>query len=674
MNQPEILAPAGTFEALTAAVRCGADAVYLGGQHLNARRGASNFDDAALCEAVRLCHEHGAKLYLTLNTLVSDSEADEAKRMIEYACRIGVDALIVQDMGVVRMARACSDIPLHASTQMSVQMPGGVQLLRELGFTRAVVPRELSREELREIRRSTDLELEMFVHGALCMSVSGQCLMSAVFGGRSGNRGLCAQPCRLPFSASGGTGHDLSLRDLSLLHELPRLREMGIESFKIEGRMKRPEYVAAAVTACRKALDGAEKDEIFDALRRVFSRSGFTDGYYTAKRGVSMFGTRQKEDVTAADGVFADLQKLYCADKPLYPVRFSFVCTEKECTLTASSGDFSCTVQGETPSAARSRSLDRETVEKQLGKCGGTLFYIESIETKIADGLFLPAGALNALRRDALERLLLLCTERKKYTYTETKSDFVPHHADKMQTYVRFADAAQIPASCTADKIILPLYCGAETIAAHHAAVELPRALFGRQAQVGEALLRCKQAGVTEAVFGTLDGLRLIHDCGMVPIAGFGSNIYNTEALEHMRALQVSEVLLSPELTLAEAFRLGGTIRRGIFAYGRLPLMLTRNCPQRNGKTCDVCRQSGSITDRKGVVFTIECRSGCAEILNSCPVYLADKQARLKNADFMLLYFTKETQAECAQILEAYRTGEAPQGDFTRGLSFRGVE
>ncbi len=250
MNCPEILAPAGSVEALTAALRCGADAVYLGTKQFNARRGASNFDEASLRDTAFLCHTYGAKLYLTLNTLISDAETDDVRRALSAAAEAGVDALIVQDVGVARLARESCDIPLHASTQMSVQTAAGFSTLREMGFSRVVVPRELRREELLEIRRKTDLEIEMFVHGALCMCVSGQCLLSAVFGGRSGNRGLCAQPCRLPFAVPGGTGHDLSLKDLSLLPYLRELRGDGIDSFKIEGRMKRPEYVAAAMTAC----------------------------------------------------------------------------------------------------------------------------------------------------------------------------------------------------------------------------------------------------------------------------------------------------------------------------------------------------------------------------------------------------------------------------------------
>ncbi len=675
MKKPEILAPVGSAEALTAALRCGADAVYLGTQRFNARRSASNFEEASLEQTAFLCHTHGAKLYLTLNTLASDAETDDLRRTIASAAAAGVDALIVQDMGVARLARESCDVPLHASTQTSVQTAEGVAVLRDMGFSRVVVPRELRREELSEIREKTDLEIETFVHGALCMCVSGQCLLSAVFGGRSGNRGLCAQPCRLPFAAPGGTGHDLSLKDLSLLPYLRELRDLGIDSFKIEGRMKRPEYVAAAVTACRAALDGADDSEIFELLRRVFSRSGFTDGYYTGNLGRSMFGTRQKEDVTAAQGALQTLGKLYETQTPRYPVTFSFVCRAREpVQLTAASGDYRVTVQGEKPASAQNRATDAAAVRKQLQKCGGTLFSPETIQIELDDGLFLPASALNALRRDALDGLLQKIGVAPEYTYHETKEPHLPHEAGRRKLFVRFADESQIPEGFRADRIILPLYCGAGTVARYGAAVEIPRGLFGRAQEVREKLHACREAGVREATFASLDGLALAKECGLAPIAGFGSNVFNTLSLCELEAHGVSAALVSPELALSAARDLGGDLPRGVFVYGRLPLMLMRNCPQKNGKTCRECQRSGELTDRKGVTFPIECRSGCAELLNDRPVYLLDKQKDIRNADFALVYFTTETAAECADILRAYGTCAEPTGSFTRGLAFKGVE
>ncbi len=439
--------------------------------------------------------------------------------------------------------------------------------------------------------------------------------------------------------------------------------------------MKRPEYVAAAVTACRAALDGADNDEIFDALRRVFSRSGFTDGYYTGNMGKTMFGTRQKEDVTASQGVLRDLEKLYEKEQPRFPVSFFFVCRAQEpAELTAVSGENSVTVRGGKPAAAQTRATDRTAVRRQLSKCGGTVFFCEDIRIDMDDGLFIPASAVNALRRDVLDALGKKIAAAPMRTYRHWEEPRPVHQAGKTLICARFADTAQIPESFNADKLILPLYCGAETIASCGAAVEIPRGLFGRADEVREKLCACRDAGVREAVFASLDGLTLAKACGLAPVAGFGSNVFNTLSLREMETRGVRAALVSPELPLTAVRGLGGDLPRGVFAYGRLPLMLTRNCPQRNGKTCSACQRRGQLTDRKGVTFPIDCRSGCAEILNDRPVYLLDKQTEIQNADFLLLYFTTETAAECAEILHAYENGAEPSGAFTRGLAIRGVE
>ncbi|MBQ3150680.1 MAG: U32 family peptidase [Clostridia bacterium] len=675
MKKSEILAPAGSFDAFIAAVRSGADAVYLGAQSLNARRGAANFTDDQLKEASLIAKEHGIRIYLTVNTLVRDNETDLLTNVVSTACDIGADALIIQDIGVASLVRKMSDIPIHASTQMSVHTVSGAKKLQQLGFSRIVVPRELSQKELYDICNSVDVEIEMFVHGALCMCVSGQCLMSALFGSRSGNRGLCAQPCRLPFSVKGGTGHDLSLKDLSLLPYLSELQTTGVASFKIEGRMKRPEYVAAAVTACKSALSGDSDSDIFDKLRRVFSRSGFTDGYYTENRGRNMFGTRLYEDVTAAAPVLSELRRLYESEKPLYRVDFSFACKEGESvSLTASDGTNTVTVTADPASKAQKKAIDEETVKNQLSKCGGTLYYCGNINCTIDDGLFLPASTLNELRRSAIEKLTEHKRQFKRNRFVPVSQNHTPHKAEKAEIYVRFADENQIPDELDVSKVILPIRSDDNTFKKYNAAAELPRMMFGRENAVAKRLEELKNSGVTEAVFGTLDGLAVIQKVGLSPIAGFGSNVFNTSALSELQKMNVKEALLSCELTLKESARLGGEIRRGVFAYGRIPLMITRNCPVKNGTDCKSCRQNGSLTDRKGMEFPVDCRSGCAEILNSVPTYLGDKKEDIKNIDFLLLYFTKETKQECEHIISLFKKGLPFDGDFTRGLALRGVE
>ncbi|MBO4383079.1 MAG: U32 family peptidase, partial [Clostridia bacterium] len=388
------------MEALRAAVECGADAVYLGAGHFNARRNAKNFSEEELREAIEYCHVRGVKVHLTLNTLVSDEELPQAIDLIEQACALGVDALIIQDLGVAALARAAApDMELHASTQMSVMTPAGFRMLADAGFSRAVLPRELSLEEIRAVRAATEdtgLELEFFVHGALCMCVSGQCYLSAMMGGRSGNRGLCAQPCRLPFSAGTET-HALSLRDLSAIRSIPELWATGVTSFKIEGRMKRPEYVAAATRACRNAADGVSDPQLEEDLNAVFSRSGHTDGYLRGTRGPELFGTRQKEDVTAAAPILKDLSALYKKETRATPVALHFEARRgSPLRLTARQGDLSVTVDTAghfTPEPAQNRAADAGSVLRQLIKSGGTGFSVEESDVRIdlEEGLYLPA-------------------------------------------------------------------------------------------------------------------------------------------------------------------------------------------------------------------------------------------------------------------------------------------
>jgi len=670
MTGPEILAPAGGMDALIAAVRCGADAVYLGGKTLNARRGAGNFDDGELGEAVGYAHARGVRVYLALNTLVADSEIEEAARLIKCACAMGADALILQDIGLARMARELCDIPLHASTQMSVQTAHGLALLRDMGFCRAVLPRELSGDEI--AAAGSKIETEVFVHGALCGSVSGQCYLSAVLGGRSGNRGLCAQPCRLPFSTENGTGYDLSLKDLSLLRRLPELAAMGVASFKIEGRMKRPEYVAAAVTACKLALEGNFSDEIFDDLEAVFSRSGFTDGYFTGERGKAMLGVRRREDVTAAAPVLAKLRRLYDKETPRVPVDFTFLCEAgSPPVLTAASGGESVSVRGEAAvSKAVSVETDAEAVSRQLGRCGGTPFYVNRLDIRLAAGLNIPAAEINRLRRDALDALTAASGKRqvscRELPVRPAPGRPVP---ERPAVYARFRGASQIPGGIGGiAKVILPLSCAVEDFIRFGAVPEIPRGIFGDSARVSAKLAALKKAGVSEAVCGTLDAFALAREAGLRVIAGYGSNIYNAYAALEAQALGAHECLLSAELTLKQAAALWSPIPKGVFAYGRLPLMLLRTQAVNSGQV---------LTDRLGTEFP--CAFGgadgsAAELLNSVPVYMADKLAHMTDFDFWLLYFTAETKDECAEILKSCFEGGKPPKKYTRGLFYRGVE
>lgn len=677
----EILAPAGGYDALVAAVRCGANAVYLGGKVLNARRNASNFSDEELREAVAYCHARNVKVYLTLNTLVADSELETAYDAIECACNSHADALILQDIGLVSLVRqVCPDMPMHASTQMSVQSIEGIRELEKMGFTRVVLPRELSESEIAAIAAKTDMELEYFVHGALCMCVSGQCLMSSVLGGRSGNRGLCAQPCRLPFGINGKGGNALSLKDLSLVDELRRLEEAGVCSFKIEGRMKRPEYVAAAVTACKNSLNNINDYNINEALRAVFSRSGFTKGYFEGKLGKDMFGVRRKEDVEGAAPVLSSLARLYDGEKPLLPADMELKFKRSEpFTLKVSACGKTAAVTGDIPSEAVNKAVTEEELRDRLAKCGGTQFFAGDISIDLDEGLNAPASAINRLRRQALTELDGELAKGRDIPFTRTERFTAPHRAERMKLHARFFSEASVPDSLDGlARVILPIDTSPETLkrvldSGAQAAVEIPSAVFSNADKYVKKLTELKKNGLSLAWACGLDGVGVARRAGLRFACGFGMNIFNSVSVSEAAALGAEDCLLSCEVSLAQAAHIGGELPRGLMMYGRIPLMMTRNCPVATKLTCAECGGRSYLLDRMGVRFPVRCKNGCSFVLNSRPLWLADKLNDIRNVDYGLLWFTDESKEECTRVISDYRRGGAPQGEFTRGLYYKGV-
>ena len=410
----EILAPCGGAESLTAAVNSGANAVYLGETAFSARRNAENFTPEQLREAVRFCHLSGVKVHVALNTLVFDTELDKLEKTVEMIADCGVDAVIVQDFGVAKTIKKIADIPLHASTQMTVTSVSGAEMAKEAGFSRVVLAREMSLKEIERVVKSVDIETEIFVHGAICVCLSGQCYMSAMLGGRSGNRGLCAQPCRLNFTCDKRE-NVLSLKDLSLIPHLREIEKIGVASVKIEGRMKRPEYVAAAVTACRKALAGETPD--MENLRAIFSRSGFTDSYYNGTFE-KMQGVRTKEDVTAAPKAINELKQLYKDVYKRYSVDISAEIHDgqpSECT--AECDGVSVTVTGGVPQQAINKPSTAKDIAARLSKLGGTVFEPGKVSCNIDSGLILSASAVNSLRRDVIDKLSEKIIERNNPNY-----------------------------------------------------------------------------------------------------------------------------------------------------------------------------------------------------------------------------------------------------------------
>ena len=674
---PEVLSPVGSRESLTAAVRSGADAVYIGAKQFSARRNADNFDDNDICETVRYCHIRGVKVYLALNIMIKQSELQAAFETALTAYKCGVDAVIVTDLGLASLIhKHIPHLELHASTQMTIHSPACLKTLKNLGFSRVVVSREMSKQELAEFCKAANeigIEVEVFVHGALCMSVSGQCLLSSILGARSGNRGLCAGPCRLPFRADGGTGYDLSLKDLCLYEYINELKDMGIASLKIEGRMKRPEYVSAATAACRQAVDnGFIDDKLFKTLGDVFSRSGFTDGYYKSTLGRDMFGIRTKDDVIAAGDTYAYLHELYRAERQSVGIKMSAVIlADKQMTLEITDGKNAVKVSGDIPQSAKNKAAEKQGVIDSLTKLGNTPYFCDDISVTLGDGLFVAASSLNALRRDAVERL---DNERSRLNigeYTVPQINTIGNLKGKKRFIVRFSNAGQIPQNLDGiDTVILPYECDMPSIDGVKFVAELPR-YIGNESVVEKRLKALKERGTDTAFCGNLSAIALAKRLGFNVIGSWGLNVNNSDSITVLKQMGVDAVMLSAEISLKEIDKIAPDIPTGIFAYGRLPLMLTRNCPIKNGKSCADCDKKGTLVDRKGIEFPVMCRAGYSELLNSAPLYMGDRLGEIPAVDFLALYFTNETEDEVSKIIDMYNRAAKPTGDYTRNLYYR---
>ncbi len=682
-NKPEVLAPAGSLESVYAAVRCGADGVYAGGKLFSARANAVNFSEEELKEAVRYCHLHGVKIYRAMNTVIFDSEAEEFCNEVRKSAEAGVDGLIIQDLGGAYLAAAAvPDMPRHGSTQMTVHTPLGAKAAEGAGFCRIVPARELSLPEIQKIC-DTGVETEVFVHGAQCMCLSGQCYMSALIGSRSANRGQCAQACRLPFSAFAKEEYyALSLKDMSLVSHIGELINAGCASFKIEGRMKRPEYVAAAVTAVRRAADG-EKEISRDMARleAVFSRSGFTDGYLMGKTGKEMFGHRRKEDVVSADRVLPELAAMYKDERKSGGISFEFAAEAgKPSSLRFSSGDICGEICGMVPEAARNRSLSSDDVTKQLSKLGGTRYTLENAKCNIDEGITLPASELNRLRREAVSECDRLTVERNTPRY-DIRS-FTPEAAvsqnDKGEPAIRVMSSnieTIRMATQYAEMVIAPVnICKGLTddIPKEKIAVSLPDIITDEEELLRE-LSELKARGFTDLVCGNFTHLGVLNKLGDIHIhGGTGLNVTNSYAVKNFAKLGLSDITASFELKAAQFSALGKSVPVGFYAYGRLPLMITRNCPIRAQAGCKGC--TGSVTDRTGRVFPVECDSKKYARIKNCDILeTSDRLSEFRGAAFALLDMGDMPPKQAEEVIKRYIRRNSPEGKFTRGLYYRGI-
>ncbi len=686
MEKPLLLAPAGGREQLIAAVRAGADAVYLGAGGFNARAGAENFGEGALREAVAYCHGRGVAVHVTLNTLITDRETGDLLRQLREIAESGADALIVQDLGVAALARqCCPTLPLHASTQLSIHNTTGARAMKDLGFSCIVLARELTGEEIAAIHREMgeEIQLETFVHGALCMCLSGQCYLSAMLGERSGNRGRCAQPCRLDFHSPQGRQYALSLKDLSLLERIDELAGTGVSYLKIEGRMKRPEYVYAATAACRAALDGEEYD--LETLRAVFSRSGFTDGYLTGHRSLEMFGWRRKEDVTAAAGVLRGLEVSYQKESPRVPVEMAVTLREGEAArLVIRDGERETSLAGPVPERAINRPTDEELCRRAMEKTGGTPFFLQKLDCDIEPGLMVPVSALNRMRKEGLEKLLALREEVLPHPFTMPEGEPGVHPKllnlkyPELRIRVERADQLSEELIGPAALVILPM----EELDTHRelisrlgekACAELPVFLPpGQEEKALETLEALRDARVTKALCGGPGQMLLARRAGLRVYGDYGLNVLNSIALKECGGLGVEDMTLSFENNLRQGLALGDYLPFGIIGYGYLPLMTFRACPIQGDKGCGGCRGEGILTDRLGKKFPVLChRRRYSQLLNTVPLYLGDKQDVLIGFSHVTLRFTTESRGRCERVVQLWREGAPLREERTNGLYFR---
>ncbi len=693
----EILAPAGGPQQLRAAVRSGADAVYLGATSFSARSGAQNFAPDALPEVVRYCHQNGVRVHLALNTLLRQDELTAAMAVVDTAVAAGIDALIAQDLGLAQAVhQRHPQLPLHGSTQMSIHSLQGVRMLQSLGFTRAILARELTLAEIGDICRQSPTEIEVFVHGALCMSVSGQCLLSAVIGGRSGNRGRCAGTCRLPWQVCGRGGHDrhdLSLKDLCALDYLPQLAEMGVASVKIEGRLKRPEYVASTTYAAHCARAGKPYDR--QRLQDLFSRSGFTDGFLTGHTGQEMFGWRREDDARNTAQALQqamqevvrpdDMRPAAGGDKPLY---MQFLLDGEAAVLTARSGDKEVCCRSERPQLATGRPTAAEAVKKALGKTGGTPFVLRDCRVEVDELHFLPVSAINGLRRQALKQLGALCSEDAPAT--ASSADLPPFAAPAIRRPVpaeqglraRFETVAQL-GGCrevlgALERIYLPLgqlWAHADDLAPlkDKLVCEMPRMLFGGEAQALERARALWERGFTRFEANNLAHIGPLREMGGTVLGGAPLNTFSAQTALCYRQLGVGEITLSPELRQQQLGDFPREIVCGAIGYGYLPVMVLRACPLRGKKGCAGCDRRGALTDRTGKRFAVLCQGGYSYLLNALPIDMGDRRQALRACDYTVLYFTVEDPAACRRVIDCYSAGQRSGEAFTRGLYLRGV-
>lgn len=676
----ELLSPAGDFDCLKAAVKNGADAVYIGEKSFSARKNAKNFSWEEIKEASAYCRERGSKLYLALNTLMKTEEAGMVAEAVKNGAESGIDGLIIQDLGMAEIAKTvCPSMPIHASTQLTAHSSADVKALMELGFSRVVLSREMSREEILKIYEETGCELEAFVHGALCICFSGQCLMSSFIGGRSGNRGCCAQPCRRNYTAEGRNGFFLSPRDLSLCKKVEEMKNSGIMSFKIEGRMKSPEYVAVVTHVYRKALDGLPlNEEDLLRLRQIFSRGGeFTEGYFSGVNTPEMMNYYISNDGisnSAPKEVISFANELCRNEKSRVGLKLDFYAHEgRPIMLTAKDNDGNrASVKGSMPQSAQKSPLTKEKAAESIGKTGGTPYFAEEFTADIEEGLFVPASEMNGLRRSCFEELSEKRRRLPKMEIFPFELPVLSKKDPKKQRIIAFVKTkAQLPAAEKADMIVLPLAMADDVEVKENYGFYLPRIILDGET-VKKRLAKLPKG--TAVYASSMGGLSLVKEAGLIPKGDFGLNIYNTLS-GNIIGEKTAAITISPELNLGEITEIANALPSEIIVYGRQEVMVSRACLIRGIRgRCD-CEAPVFLKDKTGAEFPIlgDRETHLNTVLNSRVTFMGDKLKQLRRcgAEGLQLRFTLEGAEEVSRIIEIYRSGGNCEGEFTRGYFFK---
>ncbi len=692
----ELLSPAGSPEAVIAAVQNGADAIYLGMGDFNARRGAKNFTNEEFEKAVSYCRVRGCKVYVTLNTLVNDREMGAAVDAARLASSCGADGIIIQDLGLVSaIRRALPDIPLHASTQMSIHNLAGVQAAAEMGLTRAVLARELSLEEIKYITKNAPIETEIFVHGALCFCHSGQCYMSSLIGRRSGNRGMCAQPCRMQYSLGGRMDdYPMSLKDNCLVDRLREIEEAGVACIKIEGRMKRPEYTAIVTGIYSKALREHRQPtpEEMTMLTRAFSRQGFTQGYFNGDKK-DMFGVRGEPE-EGTEKIFTVARRAY-ADGELrrVPVHFYTVAEKGERIKAIAFDDdgHRAVTYGPVPEKAKKQGLTDGYLIEQMFKTGGTPYNCVENKAKSDPGLYLAAAEINELRRKLISELSAqrAAPPTRRSLELPAPPKNVPTVADpKLIIQVRAAEQLTrelaelrpayiyVPAMIMAEEptLVLPFVeKGSVPVAV------LPRIVNDAQMnEVYATLQRLFDYGVNEALVGNLGQVVMARRAGMKLRGDFGLNAFNSYTLEMLSEMGFLSATASFELRIAQIKDMAKPLDTELIIYGRLPLMVSDQCIIKESAGRCACQTPAQMADRMGSVFPVVKEYGCRNVVyNAHKLYLADKKEDLYSAGLwgLRMMFTTESARECVEVAKGHMgLSDYKPNVLTRGLYYRGVD